>query len=60
MTLMMLMLMMLMLMISSSMRSGIMIDARTDEDDGGALLPRLCEQVAHARGPHPHKHLHEV
>mmetsp|Transcript_34582 Transcript_34582/g.75587 ORF Transcript_34582/g.75587 Transcript_34582/m.75587 type:complete len:817 (-) Transcript_34582:480-2930(-) len=31
-----------------------------DEDDGGALLAGLREEVAHAGGPHPHEHLHEV
>lgn len=32
----------------------------TDEDDGRALGARLREQVAHARRPYAHKHLHEV
>mmetsp|Transcript_24503 Transcript_24503/g.46451 ORF Transcript_24503/g.46451 Transcript_24503/m.46451 type:complete len:207 (+) Transcript_24503:1084-1704(+) len=31
-----------------------------DEDDGRALGARLREQVAHARRPYAHKHLHEV
>ena len=31
-----------------------------DEDDAGRLLLGLAEEVAHARCPHPDKHLHEI
>ena len=32
----------------------------TDEDHGGGLGAGLRKEVAHAGGPHAHKHLHEV
>ena len=31
-----------------------------DEDDAGGALARLLEEVAHARGPEAHEHLHEL
>mmetsp|Transcript_24340 Transcript_24340/g.66060 ORF Transcript_24340/g.66060 Transcript_24340/m.66060 type:complete len:688 (-) Transcript_24340:757-2820(-) len=31
-----------------------------DEDEAGSHLARLGEHIAHARGPHAHKHLDEV